>query len=141
MSEISILDESLASKIAAGEVIERPASIVRELIDNSIDAGAGSISIEVLYGGKKLIKVADDGSGMDRDDAALCFERHSTSKIRSEHDLYNITTLGFRGEALASVASVSKVLLLTSLRGSDAGTKVEIGPTRWYWSRYMGNCL
>ncbi len=127
MSEISILPESLANKIAAGEVIERPASIVREIIDNSIDAGAKTISIEVLYGGKKLIRVSDDGIGMNRNDASLCFERHATSKIKSEDDLFNITSLGFRGEALASIASVSKVTLITSTVNSHTGTKIEIG--------------
>ncbi len=126
MSKISILPDILINKIAAGEVIERPASIVRELIDNSIDAGAKTISVEVLYGGKKLIKVADDGIGMDRDDASLCFERHATSKIKSEEDLFNITSLGFRGEALASIAAVSKVTLTTSPAGSSVGTKIEI---------------
>ena len=125
MSKISILPEFLINKIAAGEVIERPASIVRELVDNSIDAGAKTISVEVLYGGKKLIKVSDDGAGMDRYDASLCFERHATSKIKSEDDLFNIHTLGFRGEALASIAAVSKVTLTTSAAGSDAGTRVE----------------
>ncbi|MBI4699200.1 MAG: DNA mismatch repair endonuclease MutL [Nitrospirae bacterium] len=126
MPTITILPELLINKIAAGEVIERPASIVRELLDNSIDAGAKRISVEILYGGKKLIKVSDDGSGMDRDDATLCFERHSTSKIRSEDDLFNIKTLGFRGEALASIASISKVTLITSSLNSEAGTKIEI---------------
>lgn len=127
MSEISILPESLANKIAAGEVIERPASIVRELVDNSIDASAKTISIEVLYGGKKLIRVSDDGIGMERDDATLCFERHATSKIKSEDELFNITTLGFRGEALASIASVSKITLITSTVNSHTGTRIEIG--------------
>jgi DNA mismatch repair protein MutL len=126
MSTISILPEILVNKIAAGEIIERPASVVRELLDNAIDAGAQTISVEVLYGGKKLIKVIDDGAGMDRKDASLCFERHATSKIKSEDDLFNIHTLGFRGEALASVASVSKVILITSTAHSPVGTKVEI---------------
>jgi len=128
MSKISILPELLINKIAAGEVIERPAAIVRELIDNSIDAGARTISVEILYGGKKLIKIADDGTGMDRDDVTLCFERHATSKIKSEDDLFNITTLGFRGEALASIAAVSKVTLTTSTANSPVGTKIEIMP-------------
>jgi len=127
MSIISILPEPLINKIAAGEVIERPVSIVREIMDNSIDAGAKKISVEVLHGGKKLIKVSDDGAGMGRDDASLCFERHSTSKIKSEDDLFNLTSLGFRGEALASIAAVSKVVLLTSTLDSRAGTKIEIG--------------
>ena len=127
MSKISILSELLANKIAAGEVIERPASVVRELLDNSIDAGAKRITVEVSYGGRKLIRVSDDGTGMDMDDASLCFERHATSKLKSEEDLFNISTLGFRGEALSAIASVSKASLTTSAEGSDIGTKVEFG--------------
>lgn len=127
MPEISILPEFLINKIAAGEVIERPASVVRELLDNSIDAGAKDVSVEVLYGGKKLIRVADDGVGMSREDASLCFERHATSKIKTEDDLFNISTLGFRGEALSSLTSVSKVTLITSTANSHTGTKIEIG--------------
>ncbi|MEW6713534.1 MAG: DNA mismatch repair endonuclease MutL [Nitrospirota bacterium] len=127
MPNISILPDILINKIAAGEVIERPASVVRELLDNSIDSGAARIEIEILHGGKKLMKVSDDGCGMNRDDALLCFERHATSKIRSEEDLFNITSLGFRGEALAAIASVSKVTLSTCAIGSGAGTKIEIG--------------
>jgi DNA mismatch repair protein MutL len=127
MPKISILPESLINKIAAGEIIDRPASVVRELIDNSIDAGATQINIETLYGGKKLIKVYDNGIGMDRDDASLCFERYATSKIKSEDDLFNISTLGFRGEALPAIASVSKVTLITSTMNSNVGIKVEIG--------------
>ena len=130
MPEISILSESLANKIAAGEVIERPASVVRELIDNSIDAGAKLITVEVLHGGKKLMRVSDDGVGMSREDATLCFERHATSKISSEDDLFNINTLGFRGEALAAIASISKVSLTTSTSDSDRGTRVDIGVGR-----------
>jgi DNA mismatch repair protein MutL len=126
MPNIPILSDTLISKIAAGEVIERPASIVRELVDNSIDAGAKNISVDVLYGGKKLIRVVDDGIGMDREDAILCFERHATSKIKTEEDLFNIHTLGFRGEALPSIASVSKVVLFTCKADSPIGTKVEI---------------
>lgn len=126
MPKISILSDNLINKIAAGEIIERPAAVVRELIDNSIDAGAKNISVEILHGGKKLIKVSDDGIGMDREDAVLCLERHATSKITSEDDLFNISTLGFRGEALPSIASVSKVTLVTSGEGSDAGTRIEI---------------
>jgi DNA mismatch repair protein MutL len=127
MSKISILSDILINKIAAGEVVERPASVVRELIDNSIDAGSSRIDIEVMHGGKKLIRVADDGSGMDRDDAVMCFERHATSKIRSEEELFDITTLGFRGEALPAIASVSKVIMTTSVPDSHAGVKIETG--------------
>jgi len=130
MSQILILPESLINKIAAGEIIERPACVVRELIDNSIDAGATEINIEILHGGKKLIKVYDNGTGMDREDASLCFERYATSKIKSEDDLFNISTLGFRGEALPAIASVSKVVLTTSTRDSNSGIRVEIGVNR-----------
>ena len=130
MNKISILPDLLINKIAAGEVIERPASVVRELIDNAIDAEASRIDVEVVHGGRKLIKVSDNGGGMDRDDAVLCFERHATSKIRAEEELFNITTLGFRGEALPSIASVSKVTLTTSTEGSTAGTRIEIGANR-----------
>ncbi|RJQ13801.1 MAG: DNA mismatch repair endonuclease MutL [Nitrospiraceae bacterium] len=127
MSKIAVLPDILINKIAAGEVIERPASIVRELIDNSIDAGSTKIDIDILHGGKKLIKVSDNGCGMDRDDAMLCLERHATSKIKSEDDLFDISTLGFRGEALPAIASVSKITLSTSAVNSDAGTRIEIG--------------
>ncbi len=127
MPKIAVLPDILINKIAAGEVIERPASIVRELIDNSIDSGATRIDIEILHGGKKLIKVSDNGSGMDRDDALICFERHATSKIRSEDDLFDIGTLGFRGEALPAIASISKVSLQTSADNSRSGTRIEIG--------------
>ncbi|MDH4027676.1 MAG: DNA mismatch repair endonuclease MutL, partial [Nitrospirota bacterium] len=130
MSKISVLPDNLINKIAAGEVIERPASVVRELIDNSIDAGASRIDVEALYGGSRLIKVSDNGCGMDRDDAVLCFERHATSKIRSEDDLFDISTLGFRGEALPAIASVSKVTLTTSAAGAAAGVRIEIGANR-----------
>lgn len=126
MSTISVLPEILINKIAAGEIIDRPASVVRELVDNSIDAGATQIDIVVLHGGKKLIKVSDNGQGMDIDDARLCFERHATSKIVREDDLFDITTLGFRGEALPSIASVSKVILISSTSNATAGVKVEI---------------
>ncbi|MBI5407820.1 MAG: DNA mismatch repair endonuclease MutL [Nitrospirae bacterium] len=127
MSKIAVLPENLINKIAAGEVIERPASVLRELIDNSIDAGATRIEIETIHGGKKLIKVQDNGAGMDRDDAVLCFERHATSKIKSEGDLFDISTLGFRGEALPAIASVTKISLTTATAGSDTCVKIEIG--------------
>jgi len=126
MLRISILPENLINKIAAGEVIERPASVIRELLDNSIDAGADEIRVEVHYGGKKFMKVSDNGCGMGRDDAILCFERHATSKISSEEELFRISTLGFRGEALPSIASVSKVTLTTSTAGSETGSRIEI---------------
>ena len=126
MPQIKILPPDLRNKIAAGEVIERPASVVKELIENSIDAGSTDIRTDVLYGGKRLIKVADNGIGMDREDALLCFESHATSKLAREEDLFNIKTMVFRGEALPSIASVSKVRLVTGLKGSLSGVAVDI---------------
>lgn len=126
MPLIKILPTDLRNKIAAGEVVERPASVVKELIENAIDAKSTDIRIEVLYGGKRMIKVSDNGTGMDKEDALLCFERHATSKIADEADLFNIRTMGFRGEALPSIASVSKVKLITGLKGSDSGVSIEI---------------
>ncbi len=126
MPLIKILPTDLRNKIAAGEVVERPASIVKELIENSIDAQSTEIRIEVLYGGKRMIKVSDNGTGMDREDALLCFERHATSKLNTEADLFNIRTMGFRGEALPSIASVSKVKLITGLKSSESGISIEI---------------
>ena len=125
MNKIHILPPEVAQKIAAGEVIERPVSVVKELVENSLDAGATDIRVELLEGGKRLIKVQDNGSGMSREDAALCFRRHSTSKISGEDDLERITTLGFRGEALASIASVSKLTLRTHDGAEDRGTMIE----------------
>ena len=109
MPKVAILPPDVAEKIAAGEVIERPASVVKELVENSIDAGAKSISVELEKGGKKLIRVSDDGAGMAREDLELAFQRHATSKIRTVDDLFAIRTMGFRGEALASVAAVARV--------------------------------
>jgi len=123
---INILPENLANKIAAGEVIQRPASAVKELVENSIDAGATTITIIIKDGGKGLIEVIDDGRGMCPEDAAIAFERHSTSKISSFEDLETIRTLGFRGEALASIASISQVELRTREASADVGTKVRI---------------
>lgn len=130
MSKIRVLPDSLANKIAAGEVVERPASIVKELIENSIDAGARQINVTVESGGRRLIRVGDDGEGMSRDDAILAFERHATSKLKTAEDLEAITTLGFRGEALASIASVAKIRLRTQTAGALAGTEVEISGGR-----------
>lgn len=124
MAIIKLLDEVLANKIAAGEVVERCSSVVKELVENSIDAKADEIRVELLESGIKEIKVIDNGVGMDKDDAVNCFSRHATSKIYDEDDLYHISTLGFRGEALASIASVSKVELITSV--GKVGTTVKI---------------
>ena len=126
MGRITRLPEDLANQIAAGEVVERPASVVKELVENAIDAQAKRITIIAEYGGKKLIRVEDDGIGMEPDDARLCLERHATSKIRRADDLGAIVTLGFRGEALPSIASVSHFRLRTRARGSDSGTEIRV---------------
>ncbi len=126
MGEIRLLSDVLASQVAAGEVVERPASVVKELVENSIDAGALKITIEFQRGGTRLIRVTDDGKGMDRSDALLSLERHATSKIRESADLATISTLGFRGEALPSIASVSRFSLSTRTRDEEIGTVVEV---------------
>src|SRR5580698_10414674 len=126
MGRIHVLSENVANKIAAGEVVERPASVVKELLENSLDAGATRIKITVEAGGKKLIQITDNGCGMVRDDAMLAFERHATSKIKEAEDLLTIATLGFRGEALPSIASVSRLRLETRAAEDAAGTIVEI---------------
>jgi DNA mismatch repair protein MutL len=126
MGKIHVLPERVANQIAAGEVVERPASVVKELLENALDAGSTRIRVQVEAGGKKLIQITDNGSGMVRDDAMLAFERHATSKIKDTDDLLSIRTLGFRGEALPSIASVSRVHLETRAEGEAAGTVLEI---------------
>jgi DNA mismatch repair protein MutL len=126
MSKIRVLPDHISNLIAAGEVVERPASVAKELVENAIDAGASRIVIDVESGGRRLLKITDDGEGMTRDDAVLAFERHATSKISRAEDLEAIATLGFRGEALASIASVARVELLSHTEGAPAGTRVLI---------------
>lgn len=126
MSVISLLDEHTANRIAAGEVIERPASVVKELVENALDAGATRITVDLEDGGKGLIRVTDNGIGMSREDAVLCLQRHATSKINSAEDLFDIHTLGFRGEALPSISSVSYVELATKNSGESAGARLKV---------------
>ncbi|TAM84550.1 MAG: DNA mismatch repair endonuclease MutL [Acidobacteria bacterium] len=130
MSIIRILPEAVANKIAAGEVVERPASVAKELVENSIDAGANAVEVRVESGGKRLVRVVDDGCGMTRDDAMLAFERHATSKIKTAEDLDEIATLGFRGEALPSIAAVSRLTLETRHASEEAGTRMEFAGGR-----------
>src|SRR5436189_3497155 len=130
MSRIRLLSETVASQVAAGEVVERPASVVKELVENSIDAGARKIDILIRRGGISLVRVIDDGCGMDRDDALLSLERHATSKIRSAADLQAVATLGFRGEALPSIASVSRFRLTTREANALAGTEIVVNGGR-----------
>ncbi|HPV57175.1 MAG TPA: DNA mismatch repair endonuclease MutL, partial [Tenuifilaceae bacterium] len=123
---IQLLPDSVANQIAAGEVVQRPASAVKELMENSIDAGAKNIQLIVKEGGKASIQVIDDGVGMSETDARLCFERHATSKIREANDLFDIRTMGFRGEALASIAAVAEAELKTRKATDELGTQIQI---------------
>src|SRR5215471_13169644 len=126
MGRIRILSDNVANKIAAGEVVERPASVVKELLENSLDAGATEFRLDIEAGGRRLIRLADNGCGMMRDDALLAFERHATSKLSDVRDLLSIATLGFRGEALPSIASVSRLVLETRSAEETTGAAVEI---------------
>src|SRR5438034_9327990 len=126
MSKIRVLPDHISNLIAAGEVVERPASVAKELVENAIDAGATRVVIDIESGGRRLLKITDDGEGMTRDDAVLAFERHATSKISRAEDLNAIGTLGFRGEALASIPSVARVELTTNTKDEIAGTRVIV---------------
>lgn len=125
-SKIRILDENTINKIAAGEVIENPSSVVKELVENSIDAGATEITVEIKTGGRQLIRISDNGSGMNRDDALLSLERHATSKLKSIDDIFSIGTMGFRGEAVPSIASISKFTLITNAQADKEGTMILV---------------
>jgi DNA mismatch repair protein MutL len=126
MSKVRILTDRVANQIAAGEVIERPAAVVKELVENALDAGATRIEVEFRHGGRSLMRVEDNGSGMARDDALLALERHATSKIAEAADLDRLASYGFRGEALPSIASVSRFELQTREAGHDAGTEILV---------------
>ena len=127
---INLLPDSVANQIAAGEVIQRPASVVKELVENSIDAGARNVQVVIKDGGSTLIQIIDDGKGMSETDARMSFERHATSKIKQAEDLFSLRTMGFRGEALASVAAVAQVEMRTKREEDELGTLIEIAGTR-----------
>src|SRR5476649_1455993 len=137
-NHIRVLPAHVANKIAAGEVVERPASVVKELVENAIDAGARQIDVTITAGGRKLIQVRDDGSGMIRDDALPSIERQATSKIQDVDDIENIHTLGFRGEALAAIASASRFRLTTNAIAGAAGTEITLAGGRFQDVRDIG---
>ena len=139
MGRIRVLSDQVANQIAAGEVVDRPASVVKELLENALDAGANRIRIEVEAGGRKLIRIADDGQGMNRDDALLAFERHATSKLRTADELLSISTLGFRGEALPSIASVARVTLETSTAKTEQ-ERVSRSPAARFFTSKTRRC-
>ena len=126
MGNIVLLDELTINKIAAGEVIERPASVIKEMVENSIDAGADKITVEIRNGGISYIKITDNGSGIAKDDLEIAFERHATSKIRNASDLDTVTSMGFRGEALASIAAIANVELVSKTKEQDVGYKIVV---------------
>ena len=126
MGNIVVLDELTINQIAAGEVIERPASVVKEMVENSIDAGAKNINIDVKNGGISYIRISDDGKGISKEDLELAFERHATSKIRKADDLNEVKSMGFRGEALASIAAIAKVEMISKTEDSETGNKIVV---------------
>ena len=126
MGKIVLLDELTINQIAAGEVIERPASVIKEMVENSIDAGADKITVEIRNGGISYIKITDNGSGIAKDDLEIAFERHATSKIRNASDLDTVTSMGFRGEALASIAAIANVELVSKTKEQDVGYKIVV---------------
>lgn len=139
MGKIRVLPDDVASQVAAGEVVERPASLVKELVENSLDAGSTRVWVEYYHGGARFVSVRDDGCGMDREDALLCLERHATSKIRAGRDLESVRTMGFRGEALPSIASVSRFRLVTREATADAGTEIVVAGGRVESVREVGS--
>lgn len=126
MGNIVVLDELTINKIAAGEVIERPASVIKEMVENSIDAEAKNIYVEIRNGGISYIRITDDGRGIEKEDMEISFERHATSKIRQAEDLHEILTMGFRGEALASIASIAKVEMKSKTRDAEIGNRIVV---------------
>ena len=144
MGNIVLLDDLTINKIAAGEVIERPASVVKEVVENSIDAGADNISIEIKNGGISYIRITDNGKGIAADDLEIAFERHATSKIRKAEDLETVKSMGFRGEALASIAAIARVELVTRTEDSEIGNRIVVEGgkivSKWHLLMYSFYC-